>query len=315
MNKTVNQHYVWRSYLSEWCTGKKIWCIRAGQSNAFETNVRNVGAQRNFYKIWDLTEPEMSLLNSLIDRAVSEELRELNRGWIDLFDYVFKLKRYLEEHSVTVEQKEFLTEKVNDASEELVESFHMKVEGASKWIMDSLRKADDSFFLNDELKVDFINFLTLQFFRTKRFRNLIQSVGGVPGYDSDRIWVYMKFILATNVGLALFSHSSKYKLIFMKNNSDVDFIVGDQPVVSLSEVDDDLLTLYYPLSPKLALIFTYDEVYDHYLTNAASETDVDCFNHVVYDNSVEQIFGTQPEVLARLNAGPRINHRPTPGNH
>lgn len=51
--KKRRQHYVWKHYLDGWTIDGKLWCKRG--SSLFQTSTLNVGNQRDFYRVGELS--------------------------------------------------------------------------------------------------------------------------------------------------------------------------------------------------------------------------------------------------------------------
>src|SRR5690606_2677793 len=88
--KKRRHHYVWRNYLRAWSDNEQIWCFR--DQNIFPSNSMNIGQERDFYRLKDLTNQEIDFIKLLIHSNQSEMLKKLNHGWIELFTAVFKIR-------------------------------------------------------------------------------------------------------------------------------------------------------------------------------------------------------------------------------
>src|SRR6185312_9595667 len=93
-----NQHYVWQHYLRAWAHDGQVWCVRAPNKQAFCTNTSNIGSEMYFYRVQELDEYDIAYLQSVISRATSGELRELNEGWIELFQLTFAVRKAIADH-------------------------------------------------------------------------------------------------------------------------------------------------------------------------------------------------------------------------
>jgi hypothetical protein len=89
--KKRHQHFVWRHYLQAWATNGQIWCL--GDGKIFNTNVRNVAQERDFYRLKELSPNDISFISSFIVPNQPPHLQSLNRNWIVLFNAVFQIRK------------------------------------------------------------------------------------------------------------------------------------------------------------------------------------------------------------------------------
>jgi hypothetical protein len=79
----------------------------------------------------------------------------------------------------------------------------------------------------------------------------------VPWHDPRRTANILNHIYATKVGAELVRERKLYRIVFLKNETAVPFITGDQPVLNmLDPATTNDLELYYPLSSTLAIMLT-----------------------------------------------------------
>jgi hypothetical protein len=118
----------------------------------------------------------------------------------------------------------------------------------------------------------------------------------------ERVWPIMRHIFTTCVGFNLYAKRSEYNLVILNNESDLDFITSDQPVQNvhaagrLGELIDEV-ELYYPISPKRAIIISNDEKYTGKREEPISPVSVSYFNSVVVKSAYEQVFSRTAECL------------------
>jgi hypothetical protein len=124
-----------------------------------------------------------------------------------------------------------------------------------------------------------------------------------PGHDSRRTANIFTHILATNVSAGLFLERKQYKIRFIENNTASPFIAGDQPVINMLTIHGtDDLELFYPLSPRLALILTKDIVKFPNRERIASQFEVERYNYAIYNKSEDQIYSNDARYLSSLVA-------------
>ncbi|MDY7037635.1 MAG: DUF4238 domain-containing protein [Thermodesulfobacteriota bacterium] len=151
----------------------------------------------------------------------------------------------------------------------------------------------------------FIYFLTNQYFRTKNIRDSVhRHLDGIApeGVSIERAWPIMRHIFTTCAGFHLYAKRSEYNLVILNNESDLDLITSDQPVQNvhaagrLGELIDEV-ELYYPISPRRAVIISNDIKYTGKREEPMSPVSVSYFNSVVVKSAYEQVFTRTAECL------------------
>lgn len=107
-------------------------------------------------------------------------------------------------------------------------------------------------------------------------------------------------IYATNVSVGLFIERKAYKIVFLKNNSSVPIITGDQPVINILGSGGNDVEFYYPLSPDIAMILTKDNEKFPTESRAVSLLEVERYNYAIYDGSEDQIYSNSEAYLREL---------------
>jgi hypothetical protein len=244
----------------------------------------------------------MLFLKDYIDRATSQNLRDLNHEYVRLTQLTFKLSDRLKSAALTPEIRSALNDELRWAEKNLVENYHAGVESKCQYLLDSLRDINDTFYYEERSCADFTYFISLQYFRTARLRHGLRSMPTyVPGHDPKRTADILNQIHATNVGAALFLERKAYSIVFLENRTPIPFIAGDQPVVNMLDpkATNDV-ELYYPLSPGLAILLTKDA--GRFANNPKTTTifEVERYNYAIYTNSWDQVYSNDTAYLADL---------------
>lgn len=302
---TTNQHYVWQYYLRAWRAPKKLWCKRIDKPEPFDTTPRNVGAERFFYEFHELTPEDLAYLETVILQSNDEGLRKLNRGWIESFQITFAIRKRLSGAEIDPEHRKELEAKLREVEKTMGESFHGATETRAIPILDALRRGDVSFYADEKASMTFIDYISHQYFRTAKLRNAMRAIPNPLPHDMSRTWPVEAFIYATNLASSFVRQRREYRIVLLRNKSDVPFITGDQPVINLREVDVEEVDLYYPLQPDLAMIFTAD--WTRYSSDGADvgRIAVESYNHRIYSKSDSEIYGNDPAYLALLAKLPK----------
>jgi len=299
VNKKRKQHYIWKHYLRAWATNEKIFCLMA--EKVFKTNLDKIGNIRDFYKLEKLTNDDIEIINHFYFKDMHPEYMKLNIAWIPIFNKVFEIKDLFNSLGI-------LNKKVNQEFDilinNLIEEFHAIIESDSVFFLNSLQKNDMSFLNNENSYNKFMYFLSLQYFRTRKRKEAIASTNAASIYPQlIKSWPIVSIILATSMAFTLSLHRDKYRFMFLKT-TDSYFITGDQPVINTFAnhnepriLRDDEFELYYPITPKLALLITMSDKYKINETKELSEIEVKYYNNKIFLASYEQIYSDKKEIL------------------
>jgi hypothetical protein len=302
---TTNQHYVWQHYLRAWCAPKKIWCKRIDRPEPFSTSPRNLGAERFFYEFYELTPDDLAYIESVIAQSNDEGLRKLNRGWVESFQMTFMIRRSLEGVETEPEARFELEQALRDVEKTTGESFHGATEKRAVPLLNALRREDVSFYADRTAAMTFIDYLSHQYFRTAKHRNSMLALPNPLPHDMRRTWPVEAFIYATNLACSFVRQWHDYRIVLLRNRSEIPFVTGDQPLINLCGMQDQQVDLYYPLKPDLAMIFTADR--SHYPSDDLDlgPIAVESYNHRIYAKSDTQIYGNDPFYLASIARLPK----------
>lgn len=324
------QHYVFQSYLKAWCNdGKKLWCLK--DNNIFESNTHNVAQQRFFYEIEKWSEEEIAFYKIYISdqplwfqKSLIAHFHEYQYPFEEeerlkkLHDALLCYIRLKGDNALPLEIEENFSDvqKVLDiAKKNMTEDFYSDIEGeATKWI-EMLQNKDTSFYKGDEFG-DFISFIGLQYFRTKKmsdhFINVLESAknnknlvpywkryGINPKHIISRHFVHM---LAWQYQGALTENliQKKPHMTLLVNNSPNHFLTSDQPIINIKADYKDVnqtvkeLVLYLPISPTIAITINDNNSVDEI---SIDEFTINQYNKLIVDSSHEFVFGDNEDSL------------------
>ena len=104
-NVPVNQHYVWRAYLAAWAVDGNVACCAVDEQRTFSSNPRNVGSQRNFYRVADLTPRELEDLKAVADSGRTAAERRVNRTFVEMLTAPSRLRETVEKLGIREEAR------------------------------------------------------------------------------------------------------------------------------------------------------------------------------------------------------------------
>ncbi|OYQ66177.1 hypothetical protein B9G53_04965 [Pseudanabaena sp. SR411] len=301
--KKRRHHYVWRKYLRSWSLDESIWCARQGK--IFKADLMNVGQIRDFYKLKELSAQDIEFIRMVAIEQSADHLQELNEGWLNWFNFIFDIKKYIESINI-------ISNKIDDLLDEAIfnfeEELHSKIEFDAIEFIELLLNEDASFFERDNDCSKFIYYICVQYMRTQKIKvNALGSSHDLHLSDVvEKTWNVISHILATNLGYSIYSERNSFRIVFLKNLTSITLITGDQPIINTYAIglslDKDVegLDFYYPLSPNLAILLTQDHSHSSALAKIClSEKEVDRYNQSIIEQSHSQIYAASEESLAR----------------
>jgi len=299
---TRRQHYVWRKYLEPWTADGKLWCLRTGNIAPFHTNPINVAVERDFYKLHPLEPNDLEFIRRVsIQPIKNDTLRELNEGWLQQFKLLTALVELVRKND---KLSSAFQSDVDGLLIELEEKTQMRLEHGVSTYLDQLLAGDTSFFENDKSATEFCVFVAYQYFRTKaRKEAVLNQFDGKDQVLMRRCWPVLMHVFATNVGHSIFVRRKTERLVLISNESSVEFITGDQPVLNtyaahVSPLDGvEKVEFYYPISPTKAVIFTDSNVHLASETAGIGSFRATYFNQLVERCSNELLFARHRAAL------------------
>lgn len=256
---TRRQHYVWRHYLEGWQAPDKLVASLIGDKLT-RTRPSNIMVQRDFYRIGALTSADVATLRALLVRdETSPALRDLHRQLIKQFHRLATLGTIAQADPRFHSRHKRL---IRDAVIQAEERLHGGIEQRAMPILRALRNEDPGVMHDTATSVDFFNFLSHQYFRTKAIRDAMSNGlrALVPADTAERIRHVFCHCIATNVGASLYGDRHHFELLFLRSPTPQGLITGDQPVVNLLATHDGdapaEVAFYYPLTPSLAMILS-----------------------------------------------------------
>ncbi|MBI5592548.1 MAG: DUF4238 domain-containing protein [Deltaproteobacteria bacterium] len=298
--KKRKQHYVWRHYLKPWSAGNKIFCLRDGK--VFEPNLMGVANERDFYRLKELTQKDVDFIENLAIKPSPAHLQKLHANLVRRFNSLFKLKSFVQSRGIDDPE---LNERIEEDVNNLEEDLHGRIENGAIEHLSSILHGDIDFFGTDQGCIDFVYFMCVQYMRTKKIKSsVISTIKGTASIDLDKIWNVLSHIFATNMGWSLYADRSNLHLILLDNQSPVQFITGDQPVINSYATGDltnppQQLEFYYPVSPTVAVLLTEKGKSGGENQRSVGPVEATVYNEHIVRNRHEQIYAASKVLLER----------------
>ena len=160
------------------------------------------------------------------------------------------------------------------------------------------------FYHDSSSAEEFLHALCVQYTQTRKVREALSAIDRtlVPGSDIKRCSSLFALIAAMRIADRFYRERNRYKLVLLDNDTDIPFITGDQPVISLhatldSGVPPEKLELFYPLSPERAMALL--ELETERATSPGT-TEVQTYNELILRNSHAQVFSDSRRYLEEL---------------
>lgn len=301
----TNQHYVWAHYLEAW-VDPEFFCFRQSERKLFRTQPKVIANERNFYQTYRLSSGDFRYLEALVGKATLETTRKSNREFIRMFQLSFELREMLSSMALPPGTRREIELKLEEAERTMGEQYHNAIENDAAVHLDELRRGICSFYDDDIACSKFLYFVANQYFRTPKTRSGALHSLPIPDHDRKRTAPIEMHIYASNLGMSLYATRRKRSVVFLENESGIPFIAGDQPIFNvLDPFKTDDVELYYPLSPRLALLLTREQDEVDRSKRSLGAMAVETYNHLLYRASHDQIYGNDKDYLEALAAMPK----------
>lgn len=238
-----NEHYVPRFYLRRFANNDKIYAYDLEKDNLFQTNINKIGCNNYFYDV-----------DSNVLKESLSEYKDIYKIPDDIFEKECEDIQFIEKALSRLEDKFSV----------LLNKFEM----------------DYSIINDEEFLRTFFLFMHTQSIRTKGFRNGLENIASQTKTWIEKlniknvnypIELEAKDIAKLNQIKELLSLSSVYKkaLSFFDaydiyigvNNTDIDFIISDNPTSYFLVGFNDIC---FPVNSKLSIIMQVKEVKDEF---------------------------------------------------
>ena len=312
-------HYVWAYYLSAWSSenDNSIWHVTS-KGNISKDSVKGLSREEDYNKIHVLSESDVAYIERW-PCGNSPSLQRFQKSQIEFFK---KASALIDTH-VGLEHLETYAE-LKNISEAIqfgiFEKTHTAIESLARPVIDELKRGNAKCLEQGKYITSFCNFLAQQLFRTKKIKE--KSLEGMQQLSVntdieesfkdlfERNWWFLSYRLALNMGSSLCATAATDHHTLITNNTGIDFITSDCPVINIHESSGqpgrppDELDLYFPISPKMAYIGSPGSRYDE-LASLIDEETVKKLNKQMVLNSHLSIYGTSRDAIKTARRGYR----------
>jgi hypothetical protein len=297
--KKKRQHYVWRRYLKSWLIQTKIACMRNKKSIFSTTDLMNIGQQSYFYKVNKLTPEDIEFVRTMFLSDISGYVNSVYSRLFSLFSMIEQLDN-LEANCSNTDLDSFKKNYANNLEEEI----QSDIESQGDIYLERLLGGDITFFKEEEGSAHFINYICMQYLRTKKQHdNLVNKIDGPDKKQIIKCANLIRIVFSTKLAANLYTNRNQYKLVLVKNSSKTPLLTCDQPVINFMAQNTPVgeqveeFGLYYPLSPDLAVFLVEKEVFGSATSMGFDDKSVAEFNKLMVRNSHEQVYSISEKQL------------------
>ena len=168
-------------------------------------------------------------------------------------------------------------------------------------------------YSDKDRKFDFIHYIMNQFLRTNKNIDLVQLKEDAQIQntleENNAQMNNIMFLSIHHNSLQLLDRILKagYKTILIINDTKTTFITSDNPCINIkydvfeysyTPIDNDTFEIYFPLSPRIAVLLTNRECYNEKFT-LKKTNDVLAFNKKIYNMAERYIYANNKEDLTK----------------
>lgn len=238
-----NEHYVPRFYLRRFANNDKIYAFDLEKSKLFQTNINKIGCSNYFYDV---------------DSNVLRENLGVYKDIYKIPDEVF------EKECKDIQFIEKALSRLEDRFSVLLNKF----------------EEDHSMIDNEEFLRSLFLFLRAQSIRTKGFRNGLENIASqtkswleklnlknvdypleLEPKDIAKLNQIKELLSLSDMYRKALSFFDTYDIYIGVNNTDVDFIISDNPMMYFTLGFNDIC---FPVNPKLSIIMQAKQAKDEF---------------------------------------------------
>ncbi|AOE80766.1 hypothetical protein A7318_19950 [Pseudomonas lurida] len=307
-------HYVWAQYLKQWATENNIWYV-SSKNNISNDSVYGLSQQKEFYKMNALDSDDIAFIKMFpeTDSPTVRKFHDLQLQHFILASSMINTPLKL----VNIEDHQEVIQISKWAENNSLENTHTIIESLARPILNDLWSGNPGILNNKHNMVNFCNYIAQQLARTNKLKTAImESLKNQITVSRDvektnqlfeKNWWFISYKMGINFGHGLVQNLDKDTHTFIKNNTCIDFITTDVPIINIhesaltgsTETEIKNLDLYYPLSPKYAYIISDSKSYEH-LQNSIDEESVKRLNLLMASKAHKNIYGSSKSALTNL---------------
>jgi len=260
-----------------------------------------VGGEDNFYKLKELTVPDVDCMKLFID-GLPELGRKGHKRFLQTYVLPTRLKRHLEKRGDCGPDAMKLVDVVRS---NLMENYHASIERVFWPYLDLIKARNFSFIEDLNRAIEFFHGFSVQYMRTKAVKERAIQKTNVLFDDVERVWDVLSYITAVETGRSFFADRRSFQILVLDNDTQVPFITSDQPIINIradagSFSPPEKIELYYPLSPTQAMLYLENSTPTAGISQSVSIDEAHRYNMMMLDHCAFRVFSNSEEYLRLL---------------
>ena len=316
----IYHHHTPRQYLLPWADADEriAWY---GYGKVGRSGLTVVGGENDFYKLKELTIPDIDCLKLFID-GLPEIGRDGHRHFLEMYTLPTRLKRHLEERNIqdpeAIKQLDIQSpeamKQLEVAISNLNENYHAAIENGFWPHLAAIKNRDFSFYEDPQKACGFFHGLYVQYLRTKALKERACQKESVLFDDMERVSDVLSHILAVEAGRSFFSSRNEFRILVLDNDTEVPFITSDQPIINMLTPGggwdvSERMELYYPLSPTQAMLYLETATPVGGISTSVSIDEAHRYNMMMLDHCAFRVFSNSEEYLKFLKQCAELKKR------
>jgi hypothetical protein len=212
----IYHHRTPRQYLLPWADSddRVAWY---GYGKVMRSGLTVVGGEDNFYKLKELTVPDVDCMKLFID-GLPELGRKGHKRFLQMYVLPTRLKRHLEKRGDCGPDAMKLVDVVRS---NLMENYHASIERGFWPYLDLIKARDFSFIEDLNRAIEFFHGFSVQYMRTKAVKERAIQKTNVLFDDVERVWDVLSYITAVETGRSFFADRRNFQILVLDNDTQV----------------------------------------------------------------------------------------------
>jgi hypothetical protein len=186
----------------------------------------------------------------------------------------------------------------------LEEELHCSAESDALPILTALRAGDVTCLDAPDAFRRFAHFLALQHMRTRDRRDRLIRAAEASGWNMDATWPVLRHVVAVSMASGIAARRDEFQFSLLEAPETASFLTSSSPTINTFAVGNEShapewLELYYPVSPRCALLLGEKPGAGRAERRPASADDVRRYNDLLASDRPRELFARREAELER----------------